>query len=97
PPHTYFPYTTLFRARHMRIINLNVNGIQAAAERGLLSWLQAQNADVFCLQDTRASVYDLEDPAYQLDGYYLYAAEAEVPSQGGVDRKSTRLNSSHVK
>lgn len=68
----------------MRIINLNVNGIQAAAERGLLSWLQAQNADVICLQDTRASAYELEDPAFQLDGYYLYAAEAEVPSQGGV-------------
>ncbi|MCR6914385.1 hypothetical protein NS862_31030, partial [Pseudomonas aeruginosa] len=24
----------------MRIISVNVNGIQAAAERGLLSWLQ---------------------------------------------------------
>ena len=60
----------------MRSINLNVNGIQAAAERGLLSWLQAQNADVICLQDTRASAYELEDPAFQLDGYYLYAAEA---------------------
>ncbi|MEN0106000.1 MAG: exodeoxyribonuclease III, partial [Pseudomonas sp.] len=26
----------------MRIISVNVNGIQAAVERGLLSWLQAQ-------------------------------------------------------
>ena len=68
----------------MRIISVNVNGIQAAVERGLLSWLQAQNADVICLQDTRASAFELDDPAFQLDGYFLYACEAEVPAQGGV-------------
>jgi exodeoxyribonuclease-3 len=51
----------------MRIISVNVNGIQAAVERGLLSWLQAQNADVICLQDTRASAFELDDPAFQLD------------------------------
>lgn len=68
----------------MRIISVNVNGIQAAVQRGLLSWLQAQNADVICLQDTRASVVELEEPAYQLDGYFLYACDAEIPEQGGV-------------
>ncbi len=67
----------------MRIISVNVNGIQAAAERGLLSWLQAQNADVICLQDTRASAFDLDDPSFQLDGYFLYACDAELPEQGG--------------
>ena len=68
----------------MRIISVNVNGIQAAVERGLLSWLQAQNADVICLQDTRASVFEMEDPSLQLDGYFLYACDAESPQQGGV-------------
>ena len=52
----------------MRIVSVNVNGMQAAVERGLLGWLQTQNADVICLQDTRASCYDMEDPAWQLDG-----------------------------
>lgn len=68
----------------MRIVSVNVNGIQAAAERGLLSWLQAQNADVICLQDTRASVFETDDPALQLDGYFLYACDAETPDMGGV-------------
>ncbi|MFC3607589.1 exodeoxyribonuclease III [Stutzerimonas tarimensis] len=68
----------------MRIISVNVNGIHAAVQRGLLSWLQAQNADVICLQDTRASAAELDDPAYQLDGYFLYAADGEIPAQGGV-------------
>src|SRR5690606_15191507 len=75
---------TSFQGPFMRIISVNVNGIQAAAQRGLLSWLQAQNADVICLQDTRASVVELDDPAYQLDGYFLYACDAEIPEQGGV-------------
>lgn len=68
----------------MRIISVNVNGIHTAVQRGLLSWLQAQNADVICLQDTRASAVELDDPAYQLDGYFLYACDGEIPSQGGV-------------
>ncbi len=68
----------------MRIISVNVNGIQAAAQRGLLSWLQAQNADVICLQDTRASAVELDDPAFQLDGYFLYACDSENQAEGGV-------------
>lgn len=68
----------------MRIVSLNVNGMQEAVARGLLNWMQSQNADVFCLQHTQASCYDMEDPAWQLDGYLMYAVDAEVPSQGGV-------------
>lgn len=68
----------------MRIISVNVNGIQAAAERGLLPWLQAQNADVICLQDTRASLIEMEHPAYRLADYFLYSCAAEVPGEGGV-------------
>ena len=68
----------------MRIISVNVNGIHTAIQRGLLSWLQAQNADVICVQDTRASVVELDDPAYQLDGYFLYACDGELPDHGGV-------------
>ena len=68
----------------MRIISLNVNGILAAVEQGLFSWLQAQNADVICLQDTRATLSDFDEPSLQMDGYFVYACDAEVPSQGGV-------------
>ena len=40
--------------------------------------------DVICLQDTRASAFEMDDQAFQLDGYFLYACDGEVPSQGGV-------------
>ncbi len=68
----------------MRIISVNVNGIQAAIENGLFSWLLAQNADVICLQDTRATAVEFDEPALQLDGYFHYACDAEIPAQGGV-------------
>ncbi|MCA1782873.1 MAG: exodeoxyribonuclease III [Dermatophilaceae bacterium] len=38
----------------MRIITANVNGIRAAARRGGLAWLRAQDADVLSLQEIRA-------------------------------------------
>lgn len=39
----------------MRLITANVNGIRAAARRGGLAWLLAQQADVLTLQEVRAS------------------------------------------
>jgi len=68
----------------MRIISLNVNGIQTAKERGLFAWLKEQNADVVCLQDIRCTQPQIESPAFELPGYVCYASEAEVPEQGGV-------------
>lgn len=37
-----------------RVASANVNGIRAAARRGGLDWLRAQDADVICLQEVRA-------------------------------------------
>ena len=68
----------------MRIISVNVNGIQQAVERGLFDWLKTQDADVICLQDTRIRTYDIEGPEYQLDGYFQYAVDGENANEGGV-------------
>ena len=38
----------------MRIISLNANGIRSAATKGVFDWLREQNADVVCLQETKA-------------------------------------------
>ncbi len=39
----------------VRLITANVNGIRAASRRGGLAWLLAQEPDVLCLQEVRAS------------------------------------------
>jgi len=37
-----------------KIISYNVNGIRAAIRKGLLDWLTAVDADIVCLQETKA-------------------------------------------
>jgi exodeoxyribonuclease-3 len=68
----------------MKIISLNVNGIRAAAKKGLFQWLAKQQAEVICLQEVRANLNLLSEPDYQLTGYYSYFEPAEKPGYSGV-------------
>ncbi|WNJ15915.1 exodeoxyribonuclease III [Pontibacter sp. G13] len=38
-----------------KIISYNVNGIRAAISKGLWSWVEEEQPDVFCVQETKAS------------------------------------------
>ena len=40
----------------MKIISFNVNGIRAIVKKNFISDMQALNADVICLQETKAMV-----------------------------------------
>jgi exodeoxyribonuclease III len=44
----------------MRIITLNCNGIRSAARKGLFDWLPQQQADILCLQETKAQEHQLD-------------------------------------
>jgi exodeoxyribonuclease-3 len=49
----------------MRIVTLNANGIRSAASKGVFDWLPLQNADVLCVQETKAQLADIEkSPLY---------------------------------
>ncbi|WP_280505168.1 endonuclease/exonuclease/phosphatase family protein, partial [Nocardia farcinica] len=37
------------------VSTINANGIRAAAGKGMLAWLAATEADVVCVQETRAT------------------------------------------
>ena len=68
----------------MRVITLNVNGIRAAARKGLFDWLPSENADVICLQETKAQMAKLQDALYRPEGYHHYFHDAEKPGYSGV-------------
>lgn len=74
----------------MRIITLNVNGIRAAARKGLFDWLARTNADFICLQEIRASLAQLEDPMFWPSGYECHYLPAEKPGYSGVAVLSRR-------
>jgi len=68
----------------MRIITANVNGIRAAARKGFFPWLEKQNADVICLQETKAQEHQLTQEEHFLDGYHCYFFNAEKKGYSGV-------------
>ena len=69
----------------MRIITLNVNGIRAAARKGFFAWLARQDADLVCLQETKAQRHQLEqDTIYFPAGYHCHYADALKKGYSGV-------------
>lgn len=68
----------------MKIITLNVCGLLNAVDKGFLDWMQAQAADVVCIQNLGVKSYQLPDAIYQPDGYDGYFFDGENPHLGGV-------------
>jgi exodeoxyribonuclease-3 len=54
----------------MRIISFNANGIRSAANKGFFDWFAAQDADVLCLQETKAQEHQLGDPDGPVDNVF---------------------------
>ena len=43
----------------MRIVSFNANGLRSAASKGFFDWFAAQDADVLCVQETKAQEHQL--------------------------------------
>ena len=67
----------------MRVITLNLNGIRSATAKGVVDWLEQQQADLLCLQEVRASLEAIPE-VWQSLGYYSYYFPAEKPGYSGV-------------
>lgn len=68
----------------VRIITINVNGIRSAARKGFFTWLANQNADVVCVQETKAQSHQLQHASLQPAGYYCYYFDAIKKGYSGV-------------
>jgi exodeoxyribonuclease-3 len=68
----------------LRIITANLNGIRAAARKGFFTWMDAQNADVICIQETKAQEHQLPPEALALTHYYTAFVDAEKKGYSGV-------------
>ncbi len=60
----------------MKIITFNANGIRSAANKGFFDWLRAQQADVVCVQETKAQEDQLGDPRFRPDGHHCFYRDA---------------------
>ena len=68
----------------MRIISLNLNGIRSAWSKGLLPWLEQQEADIVCLQEIKAQKADLTPEMLAPAGLGAYYHCAEKKGYSGV-------------
>jgi len=68
----------------VRIITLNANGIRSAAAKGAFVWLRQQDADVVCIQETKAQEPQLEGHDIEIPGYHRYFFDAQRPGYSGT-------------
>jgi exodeoxyribonuclease III len=56
----------------MRIISWNVNGLRANVKKGAFEWLVKESADIFCLQETKSRIDQLDEATLHPKGYFSY-------------------------
>src|SRR5690606_41470490 len=93
PPSTLLPYTTLFRS--LRVVALGGSTYSGGSFRGTLSaYVEPFDAD---FDVSLTPVTTMADRLRVVDGRPAAQAEQRIANYLALDRKSTRLNSSHVK
>jgi len=65
----------------MKLISWNVNGLRACLGKGFGDYFTTQNADFFCLQETKMQPGQAQIPA---EGYYEYFYSAEKKGYSGT-------------
>ncbi|MDD5411675.1 MAG: exodeoxyribonuclease III [Methylobacter sp.] len=68
----------------MRIITLNANGIRAAERKGFFVWMQLQDADIICIQETKAQLHQLNSDPFCPKNYHCFYHDADRKGYSGV-------------
>lgn len=68
----------------MRLISWNVNGIRAVAKKGFSKSVFSFDADIICLQETKALTEQLSPEIMQIPGYTSYFHSAERKGYSGT-------------
>ena len=68
----------------MKIISYNVNGIRAAIGKGFIEWLDQSEADVICLQETKAQPEQIPVMEFESIGYQCFFHSAQKKGYSGV-------------
>ena len=65
----------------MKLISWNVNGLRAAVNKGFGEFFKEEDADIFCVQETKLQEGQIE---LLYDGYYQYWNSAEKKGYSGT-------------
>ncbi|MCX7912020.1 MAG: exodeoxyribonuclease III [Dehalococcoidales bacterium] len=67
-----------------KLLSWNVNGIRSVKNKGFLEWLSKESPDILCLQETKASVDQLDPDLKSPPGYHTYWNSPERKGYAGV-------------
>ena len=62
----------------MKIITFNANGLRSATSKGFFDWFAAQDADVLCIQETKAQEHQLSEDCFRPAGYSVCFRDAST-------------------
>ena len=65
----------------MKIISWNVNGLRACMNKGFKEFLESENPDIICVQETKMQK---EQANFNFEGYYEYWNSAEKKGYSGT-------------
>lgn len=69
----------------MKVISFNANGIRAAARKGFYQWLEVQDADFVCIQETKAQIDQLlAEEIFHPPAYFCDYFDAQKKGYSGV-------------
>lgn len=65
----------------MKLISWNVNGLRACLNKGFMEFFEQEQADIFCLQETKLQEDQIP---FQLEGYHAYWNFAQKKGYSGT-------------
>ena len=68
----------------LSIVSYNVNGIRAASKKGFVEWMDENNFDVVCVQETKAQPEQVDMSGIEALGYHHAWHSAEKKGYSGV-------------
>lgn len=81
----------------MKILSWNVNGLRSVYKKGFLGWLRDSQADIVCLQETKAQEEQLPFDLTKLTNYHAYFSSAARKGYSGVAVYSKEVPSQVVR
>ena len=68
----------------LKLLCWNVNGVRAIQKKGFLDWFLQENADIVCLQETKAQKEQLDESLIVIPGYESFWCSAVRKGYSGV-------------
>lgn len=72
----------------MKLVSWNVNGIRACLKKGFMDFFEEVDADIFCIQETKCQVGQVDIAAERYHQYWNAAEKKVIQAQRSLQKQS---------